>query len=314
MVAGAALFALKVTLVAPRPLGAAPSARPPIVITAAQVEQLRADFSARTGLRPTKEDETALINQAIEEELLYRAAIESGLDRNDHSVRYRLAEKMRFITGEEEGEQDALYREAIELGLDRDDPIIRRMMVEKMRLLAAAPADRTSDDAELQEYLERKPQRYLRPARVTLTHVFLSAQQRAGTAAAAAEALLAVFKGGATSPERAAERGDVFPLGHQFASSSTTELTKVFGASFAAEVMDLPLRIWSGPIASPYGLHLVWIEAREPAQLPPLESVRRQVLQDLRAERRAERLREVIRQLRQQYVVQVEPAAGAKQG
>ena len=47
----------------------------PIVVTAADVARLRTDYTRETGLEPTPDDEAALIDKTIEEELLYREAV-----------------------------------------------------------------------------------------------------------------------------------------------------------------------------------------------------------------------------------------------
>jgi hypothetical protein len=187
-------------------------------------------------------------------------------------------------------------------------------MVEKMRLLASTPTDRAPDDTQLRAYFEQHQQSYLQPARVALMHVFVSAQEHGGRAPALANQLLERLRTEATPPQRGIERGDPFPLGHRFASQSTAELTKVFGAEFAAAVLALPAGSWSGPIVSPYGLHLVWVEAKDAGQLPPFEAVRGQLLERLRAERRQGRLREVIDQLRRTYEIRVESPSQAGNG
>jgi len=82
----------------------------------------------------------------------------------------------------------------------------------------------------------------------------------------------------------------------------------VFGAGPAAELMRSPVRTWSGPLTSPYGVHLVWSETREPAESPPFESVRGRVLERWREERRAERLAQLIRDLKARSLLNVDSA------
>ena len=63
------------------------------------------------------------------------------------------------------------------------------------------------------------------------------------------------------------------------------ELTKSFGASFADAAFAQPVGVWQGPVSSAYGLHLVRIEERIPARLPPLSEIRGRVHDDMMAER-----------------------------
>src|SRR5262245_46352660 len=70
----------------------------PVVVSRADVERLRADYARDTGLEPTAADEAALVEKAVQEELLYREAVTRGLDRNDRSVRNWLVEQMQVLS------------------------------------------------------------------------------------------------------------------------------------------------------------------------------------------------------------------------
>jgi hypothetical protein len=312
---GGALFAFVAGRRPPARVGEVPTARQPVVITAAQVEQLRDDYARETGRAPSREEEAALIDRAVEEELLYRAALARGLDRGDRSIRWRLTEKMRFLGEGAEGEGEQLYRRALDLGLDRDDAIIRRILVEKMRLLASLEVGAEEpSEAELQDYLDRHRDRYVEPARVSFWHVFLSTERRGARLEPAARELRADLERRPTAPARAVERGDTFALGAHVQAASAQQVAKLFGSGFAGEVLQLEVGRWSQPIQSAYGLHLVWVEAREPARTVPLDAVRTQVLRALSAERRAARVADLLERLRRQYEVRVDVAEPTARG
>ncbi|OFV89246.1 MAG: hypothetical protein A3J75_08625 [Acidobacteria bacterium RBG_16_68_9] len=312
LASGAVMFAAQQWL-----LSSGPSQPPPIrraiVITAAQVEELREEFTQRTGLVPTADDEAALIDTAIQEELLYREALARGLDRNDRSVQYRLIEKMRAVSSVPNLDPATLYRQALELGLDRDDAILRRMLVEKMRLLSSA-AEVVASESELQQFFDARREGYRQPVRVSLRHVFFSAQQDRVAAERRAVELLDVLQRQHVAAEVAVGRGDPFPLGHRFAASSAQDLARSFGPDFGRMATSLPPGTWTGPITSPYGLHLVWVDTIEPARLPPLDAVRGQVLEAYRTEQRQMRFQEFLRHLRAQYEIRVEVEAYARRG
>jgi hypothetical protein len=297
---GAALFVLDRRLPTTPPV----PVREPIVVDAAS---LRADFSTRTGLAPTPADEAALVEEAIAREVLYREALARGLDRRDRSIRHRLVEKMRFVATEPEQDEDALYQEALALGLERDDAIVRRMLIEKMRLLIAAPLTaREPGDAELAAHLARHPERYRQPARVSLQHVHVSTQRRGGDAESDAAALLAALRSGRLSPEEASGQGDPFPLGARVGPASERQLARYLGPEAARAVLKLEASVWSGPVASPYGFHLVRVNAVEPSDTPPLAAVRGRLLEDVRAAERAERWRRALAVLRASYAIRVD--------
>ncbi len=138
-VLGAVLFALH-QWVAPRP-------REQIVVSSSLVERLRQDHLRRTGAVPTAEEEAALVQHYVDDEVLIREAVALGLDRGDVIVRRRLAQKMEFLLDSE-----------------------------------AAPAQ----DADLRRYLQSHRQRYAIPPRVSLRHVFVSSERHGAESASVA--------------------------------------------------------------------------------------------------------------------------------
>ena len=126
-----------------------------IAVTGEEVERLRARSTAQRGRPPTGPELQALIEGAVDEEILYREAQRLGLDRDDAIVRRRLAQKMTFVLEDAGGQ-------------------------------AAPAAD------EVERYFARHAERYRRPARTTFDHVFLSADRRTDPAGDAAALLGAV--------------------------------------------------------------------------------------------------------------------------
>ncbi len=295
-------------------------ARRPIVITRGHQDAIREEFVRTAGRRPDAAEDAALINAAIEEETLYHEALRLGLDRGDRSIRWRLVQKMAFLGGTEEtigrGDDARLYGDALALGLDRDDVVIRRVLVQKMRLLLKmAAAEPPPDDAALRVYLDAHADEYRQPARASLWHVFVSRERRGEAAAGDARAILVRLKRDEPLPSVAVGLGDPFPLRHRYTAATVQSLGKIFGTAFAEAVMALATGEWSSPIASPYGVHLVRVDAREPATTAAFASVRGQVLQRVLTERGEARLRTRVAELRAVYPVWIEggtpPAPGA---
>ncbi len=281
--------------------------RPPatLSLSVARVEQLRADLVRQTGTSASPDQEAALVAHELDQEILYREALARALDRSDPSIRYRLVEKMRFLSegGEERRDDETLYRQALALGLDRDDAIVRRALIEKMRLIArhALPQSAPST-AALQDYLERHADQYRQPPRVRFSQVFLSSAQRGAGAAHDAEVLLDRLQ--SATPPALEGLSDAMPvaLGHSFMSARDIE--KLLGPEFTRQVMALDPGSWTGPIVSPFGVHLVRIDERDPGQLPSLAAVRQQVEQAFRVEQGEHSYAEFIRQLRVTYRVE----------
>ena len=106
--------------------------------------------------------------------------------------------------------------------------------------------------------------------------------------------------------EATTQLSDPFPLGQQMPAYSYARVVSRFGKSFADRVFGLPIGAWSAPIASPYGLHLVWVEGRTPEHMPPLAAVRHQVVQGVMAERADLQLARGLTGLRRLYEIRVE--------
>jgi hypothetical protein len=277
-----------------------PEARPaPIVVTAGDVDRLRVDYTRETGLEPTSADEAALVDKAVKEELLFREALARGLD-HDRSVRNWLVEQMRVLTDGPGDDADRLYAHALALGLDRTDLVVRRILVQKMRLVAARSGERRPSDDELAAFYAEHRDDYRPPDRVSFWHVFV----RSGVDA---EARLARVRGEA--PEDAVRRGDPFVVSPHVVAASPGRIERLFGAELAATVERAETRAWIGPVPSPYGLHLVWIEVREPGTPPPLGAVRERVFERWQDGQRERRVATLLHDLAQRYPLHVESAA-----
>jgi hypothetical protein len=287
--------------------GAGASGRAPIVISAERVRRLQADFVRQEGVQPTSEQLQALIQQVVDDELLYREARQLRLDFQDRSIRSRLVQKMRAVSAAPaQQDEEALYREAVQLGLD-DDVVIKRVLRQKMRLLLQQdPHPATLQEQDIRDYLVGHRERFVQPEVVTFSHVFLSARARGDDLDEAARIALTQLLSPSTPPEATAALSDPFPLGLQLRSQSRGVIARYFGADFADQVFALQPRVWAGPIASPFGLHLVWVQEKVPEQLPPLDAVWRQIAGEIEQERETERFVKGLRRLRSLYDIRIE--------
>lgn len=287
-------------------------ARPPtapVIVTAADVSRLRVDYTRETGLQPTAADEAALVAKTVEEELLFREAVARGLDRNDRSVRNWLVEQMRVLSDDAGGDADRLYARARALGLDRTDVVVRRILIQKMRLLASRTGERVPSAAELERFYGEQREVYRSLDRASFWHVFLASSVHGESTLADAEALLARLRDGERTPAEAVRQGDAFVVPPHVVGQSRTQVEKLFGVEFAAAIQRAGMGSWVGPVASPYGTHLVWIEGREPGAPPSFEAVRGQVLERWQAEQRKRREVDLLHELERRYPLRVESAA-----
>lgn len=298
VVIGTTLFALERSVSLPP--GWAPPAE--VVIPATRIDARERRFAQDTGRAPTPDERGALVEEAVEEELFYREAVARELDRDDRSIRGHLAEKMRFLDPASDAgaaETRTLAARAVALGLDRSDAFVRRVLVEKMRLLAGREGEEGDpDDATLAAFMAEHAERWRLPARATVQHVFL----RDGDPAHAA-ALLERLRAGTTDFARA---GHPFHTGPVVPDAAWPTLVNLFGEAIAEHALAAPVREWSGPLPSPWGVHLVRIVARTPAGLPAVGAVRGQLLSSWRQDRRQARQRAAVARLRERWRVRVE--------
>jgi peptidyl-prolyl cis-trans isomerase C len=135
-----------------------------LVISAAQVAQVRSAAAALEGREPTAEEFAALIEPTVRDEVFYREALALGLDVNDDEVRRRLIEKMSYLTQ----------------GLADPEP---------------------SSPDELRAFYDASPEIFTIPPLVSFDQVFFSPDARGAALAADAAEGLAVLRAGGSADE-----------------------------------------------------------------------------------------------------------------
>jgi parvulin-like peptidyl-prolyl isomerase len=231
------------------------------------------------------------------------AWLREGFDRQWH--RSPDADELRGLVNDYLREE-VLYREALAMGLDRDDTIVRRRLAQKIEFLSQdVAAAVVPNDAALRKFFEDNAERYAKAARISFRHVYFSRERRGTKVEAdAREALDALAKG--VNEETV---GDPFLREYEFTEANVDDITAALGREFAAQVMTLPEGEWRGPVASSYGVHLVWVSERAAPQPVAFEAVRDTVLRDFNEARRREVNREFIERLRQRYQISVDEVA-----
>lgn len=198
--------------------------------------------------------------------------------------------------------EEVFYREALALGLDRDDPLLRRRLRMKLEFILEDLSQQDADDDVLEAYLAANAEKYRIDVKLTLQQVFLDPARNPELAATAEQTMEHLRNG--TDLE---SLGDptLTPPGYRLARQS--DIARDFGNEFAAEVAELPIGSWTGPIRSPFGAHLVRVDERVDSRLPILAEIRDQVLRDYLAERQQEQKDLAYQTLRDGYEVFVEP-------
>lgn len=173
--------------------------------------------------------------------------------------------------------EEIYFREAKRLSLEDGDIIVRRRLVQKLRFLTEDIATgRAPTEADLLAYYDANANGYRQPTRYSFSHRYFSTDRREDARGDAEAAL-----------EDTDIAGDPFMLQRSYAARSAREIGNLFGTDFAAALSALePAAGWQGPIRSAYGWHLIQLDARLPAYLPPFQEVAKQVASDLNTQRR----------------------------
>jgi parvulin-like peptidyl-prolyl isomerase len=195
------------------------------------------------------------------------------------------------------------YREAVAMGLDADDTIVRRRMRQKLEFLVEdADASEEPTEDQLRTWLTENADRYSLPERRAIRQVLASADKRGEGVRAEAEALLEKLKAGADP----AKLGDPSMLPVAMPLTTEQGAANQFGQDFAAAVFAHRGEDWFGPIASPFGQHLVLVMKVEPGRAATLEDVRDRVRSDWIETRRDNARDDAQARMRARYQIRIE--------
>lgn len=226
----------------------APAARHEIIISQGKIQQLAANYSRSWGRSATADELQALIDQEIKDTIYYREAVAMELDKSDPVIMRRLRQK---------------------LGLLYDDV--------SLRLKPTEP--------ELRRYLAENLQRFIHPATISFEHIYFSPDRRPSPLADAA-ALQQRLRSWISKSPVANNYGDIPVQARVIKSATQQDLTRMFGANFAEKAFKQPQQLWSAPIASGLGVHLLWVEEITPSKVPAFASVRQDIERLWRYEQR----------------------------
>jgi hypothetical protein len=294
---GAALFALERVAARPAP----PAPREVLALPAGEIERRVREWTEETGGLPGEAERAALREAAIDEEVLFCTALRLRLHESDGVVSRRLVQNMRFL-GESGASDMELRRQAFTLGMERTDLVVRRRLVERMEEWLRAAADRDSpDEGAVDAYIAAHPERFVPAARVEFTQLLLSRQRHGAGLESAALRRLADLRVREAAASEACTTGDPSLLPCDVGPATKRDVARFFGSELASELMRLPAGAWTGPLRSPYGLHLVWVRAVTPGQ-EPSESIRAAAHAALRRERAERALSDGRRALRRAFI------------
>jgi len=240
----------------------------PIIVPADVIDTLADGWTRRSGSPPDADERAALVDGWVEEEVLVRQARQMGLDRGDLIIRRRLVQKMGFLLDE------------LEPGTELDD-------------------------IRLQDFLDQNKDEFARPERRSIVQVYVSRDRHGDRANDVAKAILEDLHP-SHGAEEAARLGDPSLRPARLARRTRSHLSRDFGPELAAAAFaeDAPKDAWFGPIPSSFGLHLIRVDAVEPASTPSLDEVREEVTAAALAQARHKARQQVVSEWTAAYAVE----------
>lgn len=238
-----------------------------IVISAADIAALQANFSRTWQRQPTEKELSGIIEESIRDEVA--------------------------------------YREALAMGLDRDDPYVRRRMRMKTELLMEDIISLTPPtDEELNTFLVENRDQFKQQPEIAFSQIFFNAEKRGASLESELNAIKQQLQSSQTDLSQ--DLGDVIMLPQNYPLAALNIVKRQFGEAFAEQIITLDPGIWSGPVVSTYGVHLVLVRDRVDGYDPELAEIRPVVEREFMANRRKHIKEEAYKKLQEQYEIVVE--------
>jgi parvulin-like peptidyl-prolyl isomerase len=182
-------------------------------------------------------------------------------------------------------DEELLLQRGLELGLARTDQIIRRQIVAALTTSIKAEAeDVTPDDAELQRFCEEHMDLFTRTDRLSFAQIFFrvpSAAEDTPIRQRAEEATQRLRMGESLEVVNK-ELGDEPVLRLPSDSLPAEKIQEYLGPTATQALLALAPGEVSDPVRSGIGYHVLLLHARQPAAVPPFETIREHVLTQYR--------------------------------
>jgi len=232
-----------------------------IYISDQEINSLVIAWESQVGRQPNQSELINIINDYIQEEILYREALALGLDKNDRIIKRRLAQKITFLKQE--------------------------------TFLEKPPIDEI-----INFYTSNKDLYYINPT-FSFTHYFFSNEKNGKKRAE-------VFFEQLTN-KKTLSKSDPFLLGKNFAYKSSDEINRDFGMNFSNHFNTMQKDIWSKPIQSSFGFHIVKIVGKQEGYLPDIKDIFFQVELDYANNIKDQLLEKYIMDVRSEYNIIINP-------
>lgn len=240
-----------------------------IVVSNDEIQMLLQSWEMKFNRQPTAQEREGMINGEVKEMVLYRTAIEMGLDKQDQVTRRRLSQQVELLG----------------YGM----------------IQAPQPSE-----ADLLKYYEGHKEEYRNPETVSITQLFFDPDKRGDATLDDAKAALNRLNLQNDPNGNFSAFGDALMLPNYFPNKTEMEISRQFGTGFSKSVFELEVGKWHGPVLSGYGTHLVFVHNHEINELPDYTKVRDYLRAEWMAEKKAELEEQYVEGLLARYEVVIE--------
>lgn len=169
--------------------------------------------------------------------------------------------------------EELYYREAVNLGLDQDDSVIRRRLQQKMEFISKDLSSIIdASDAELEVFLANNSEKYRAQSSYSFKQIYINPTKHEQPYQLAQKWLADI--------ESIKHDGDSTMLPQVMTLKSQQVINNSFGGELATNVANAKPEIWLGPVASSFGLHLIYVTEIKNSVAPSLNQVREKVSRD----------------------------------
>ncbi len=203
-------------------------------------------------------------------------------------------------------QEEVLFREAKALELDKNDYLARRRLVSQMEFLVRGleEVQLNFSEAELRDYYSSHLDDYSVRGDITFTHVYFDTNN--ADALSEAERYREKLNAEVFSAASARATGDRFLFHLHYPRKTEEEVSSHFGRAFAQIVFSMSPNVeqWQGPVRSEHGWHLILLSQRRLGRQLSFEESRDQVEEDVKFEVSRQRQESAIENLVADYRVQ----------
>jgi len=202
-------------------------------------------------------------------------------------------------------DQEVMYREALRLNLDHNDEIVKRRLAQKMEFLGndlsslVAPAN----DENLKSYFEKHKEDYATDYNYTFHQIVFTTDNHKDPLTKAKSVL---ETSDLKNPESLKTKGDNFPLPYTFTDADEFQLNREIGGDFTKQLPNLETEIWTGPVMSGFGVHLIYIELKTDPKIPEFETVKQEVLTNYEYQRILDSKEAILTELKKNYNINIQ--------